>query len=190
MVRETQLPHPTAAARGLARTRTGSSDRSRACDAMRAVRTPAPTKHAKRDWPQRHGRSTQSRHGRAPMPERDRTATVAETAAASDACGSTVVESRLPTRDGDDCPAHRSGGASCRRSARRSALVSAIVEPLAPLLDVCRTLRISCEAVPPSVPPAGAQGGTSACSTGAALSFVSCIRLFGGVVRPSHRHSR
>jgi hypothetical protein len=26
--------------------------------------------------------------------------------------------------------------------------------------------------------PAGAQGGTSARSTGAALSFVSCIRLF------------
>ena len=40
------------------------------------------------------------------------------------------------------------------------------------------TLRISCEAVPPSIPPAGAQGGTSACRTGAALSFVSCIRLF------------
>ena len=39
------------------------------------------------------------------------------------------------------------------------------------------TLRISCEAVPPSVWPAGAQGGTSACNTGAALSFVSCIRL-------------
>jgi hypothetical protein len=39
------------------------------------------------------------------------------------------------------------------------------------------TLRISCEAVPPSIWPAGAQGGTSACSTGAALSFVSCIRL-------------
>jgi len=34
--------------------------------------------------------------------------------------------------------------------------------------------------VPPSVSPAGAQGGTSACSTGAALSFVSCIALFGG----------
>jgi hypothetical protein len=33
--------------------------------------------------------------------------------------------------------------------------------------------------VPPSVQPAGAQGGTSACSTGAALSFVSCIRSFG-----------
>jgi hypothetical protein len=44
------------------------------------------------------------------------------------------------------------------------------------------TLRISCEAVPPSIPPAGAQGGTSACSTGAALSFVSCIRLLGGSV--------
>ncbi len=42
------------------------------------------------------------------------------------------------------------------------------------------TLRISCEAVPPSSPPAGAQGGTSARHTGAALSFVSCIRLFGG----------
>jgi hypothetical protein len=42
-----------------------------------------------------------------------------------------------------------------------------------------RTLAISCEAVPPSSWPAGAQGGTSACSTGAALSFVSCIALFG-----------
>ena len=40
---------------------------------------------------------------------------------------------------------------------------------------------ISCEAVPPSIWPAGAQGGTSARRTGAALSFVSCIRLFGGV---------
>src|SRR5512134_2429388 len=49
-------------------------------------------------------------------------------------------------------------------------------------LRVCRTLRISCEAVPPSVSPAGAQGGTSACSTGAALSFVSCIRLLGSPV--------
>ncbi len=39
--------------------------------------------------------------------------------------------------------------------------------------------------MPPSILPAGAQGGTSACSTGAALSFVSCIRSFGGVVRPS-----
>jgi hypothetical protein len=29
--------------------------------------------------------------------------------------------------------------------------------------------------------PAGAQGGTSACRTGAALSFVSCIRLLGGL---------
>jgi hypothetical protein len=48
---------------------------------------------------------------------------------------------------------------------------------------VCPTLRISCEAVPPSVLPAGAQGGTSACHTGAALSFVSCIRLLGGFKR-------
>ena len=47
------------------------------------------------------------------------------------------------------------------------------------------TLRISCEAVPPSVLPAGAQGGTSACSTGAALSFVSCICLLGDVATPS-----
>ena len=46
--------------------------------------------------------------------------------------------------------------------------------------QVGRTLRISCEAVPPSIRPAGAQGGTSARSTGAALSFVSCIRLLGG----------
>ena len=41
------------------------------------------------------------------------------------------------------------------------------------LLSVRRTLAISCEAVPPSIQPAGAQGGTSARSTGAALSFVS-----------------
>jgi hypothetical protein len=49
---------------------------------------------------------------------------------------------------------------------------------------VGRTLRISCEAVPPPIQPAGAQGGTSACRTGAALSFVSCIRLFDGLVAP------
>jgi hypothetical protein len=47
---------------------------------------------------------------------------------------------------------------------------------------VHRTPRISCEAVPPFILPAGAQGGTSACRTGAALSFVSCIRLFGDVM--------
>jgi len=52
--------------------------------------------------------------------------------------------------------------------------------PRAPL--VRRTRRISCEAVPPSVLPAGAQGGTSARRSGAALSFVSCIRLFCGLV--------
>ena len=34
--------------------------------------------------------------------------------------------------------------------------------------------------MPPSVQAAGAQGGTSAFSTRAALSFVSCIRLLGG----------
>jgi hypothetical protein len=56
--------------------------------------------------------------------------------------------------------------------------------PLSPL-QVRRTPRISCEAVPPSVLPAGAQGGTSVRSTGAALSFVSCIRLFGGSVIPA-----
>jgi hypothetical protein len=44
---------------------------------------------------------------------------------------------------------------------------------------VRRTPRISCEAVRPSVLAAGEQGGTSACSTGAALGFVSCIRLLG-----------
>ena len=48
-----------------------------------------------------------------------------------------------------------------------------------PLAQVSRTPRISCEAVPPSVSPAGAQGGTLSCRSGAALSFVSCIRLFG-----------
>ena len=46
---------------------------------------------------------------------------------------------------------------------------------VAPTPHVRPTLRISCEAVPPSIPPAGAQGGTSARSTGAALSFVSFI---------------
>ena len=50
---------------------------------------------------------------------------------------------------------------------------------------VRRTLAISCEAVPPSILPAGAQGGTSACHTGAALSFVSCIALFGVTARPA-----
>ena len=54
----------------------------------------------------------------------------------------------------------------------------------APLPYVRPTPRISCEAVPPPVWPAGAQGGTSACHTGAALSFVSCIRLFGGSPLP------
>jgi hypothetical protein len=48
-----------------------------------------------------------------------------------------------------------------------------------PLAHVGLTLRISCEAVPPPVLPAGAQGGALACHTGAALSFVSCIRLLG-----------
>ncbi len=33
--------------------------------------------------------------------------------------------------------------------------------------------------MPPYVSTAGAQGGTSARRTGAALSFVSCIRLLG-----------
>jgi hypothetical protein len=37
--------------------------------------------------------------------------------------------------------------------------------------------------VPPTIWPAGAQGGTSAGSTGAALSFVSCLRLFGRTPR-------
>jgi hypothetical protein len=41
--------------------------------------------------------------------------------------------------------------------------------------------------VPPSNWPAGAQGGTLSCRSGAALSFVSCIRLFGAVV--DHRNS-
>jgi hypothetical protein len=58
-----------------------------------------------------------------------------------------------------------------------SVVVFALLRP-SPV--VCRTLRISCEAVPPSVLPAGAQGGTLSCRSGAALSFVSCIRLFGG----------
>ena len=53
--------------------------------------------------------------------------------------------------------------------------------------------------MPPSIPPAGAQGGTSARSSGAALSFVSCIRLLGVLLalrligfngRPRHRFRR
>jgi hypothetical protein len=54
---------------------------------------------------------------------------------------------------------------------------------VARLSVVRRIRRISCEAVPPSVLPAGAQGGTSARRTGAARNFVSCIRLFGGLAR-------
>jgi hypothetical protein len=50
--------------------------------------------------------------------------------------------------------------------------------------SIHRTLRISCEAVPPSIWPAGAQGGTLSCRSGAALSFVSCIRLFGSPLPP------
>ena len=49
---------------------------------------------------------------------------------------------------------------------------------------VGRTLRISCEALPPAIWPTGAQGGTSARRSGAALSFVSCIRLFGSSMIP------
>jgi hypothetical protein len=36
--------------------------------------------------------------------------------------------------------------------------------------------------VPPFIWPAGAQGGTLPRRSGAALSFVSCIRLFDGLV--------
>ena len=53
--------------------------------------------------------------------------------------------------------------------------------------EVHRTLRISCEAVPRPSSRRGPQGGTSACSTGAALSFVSCIALFGGAVHSFRR---
>jgi hypothetical protein len=62
-----------------------------------------------------------------------------------------------------------------------------LLRPAPRLRRVRRTLRISCEAVPPSVSPAGAQGGTSARRTGAALSFVSCIRLLGCRTHHSHR---
>ena len=48
---------------------------------------------------------------------------------------------------------------------------------------VRRTPGISCEAVPALTPAARAQGGTSACHTGAALSFVSFIPLLGGPSR-------
>ena len=48
--------------------------------------------------------------------------------------------------------------------------------------DARMTLAISCEAVPPSVSPAVAQGGTLSRRSGAALSFVSCIALFDDTV--------
>jgi hypothetical protein len=77
------------------------------------------------------------------------------------------------------------GQAACRGPDARCVVVRlACLLPLA-LAEVHRTLRISCEAVPPSASPAGAQGGTSACHTGAALSFVSCIRLFGRTAIPA-----
>jgi hypothetical protein len=66
---------------------------------------------------------------------------------------------------------HRRDARACRYHALPCHVAPSIVG---------RTLRISCEAVPPSVWPAGAQGGTSARHSGAALSLVSCIRLFGG----------
>src|SRR5512143_861334 len=72
-----------------------------------------------------------------------------------------------------DQPRIGQGAGSCARRLPIVFLLHCAIRP---------TLRISCEAVPPSIPPAGAQGGTSACHTGAALSFVSCIRLFGGTV--------
>jgi hypothetical protein len=52
------------------------------------------------------------------------------------------------------------------------------------VLHVRRTLSISCEAVTPPVCPAGAQGGTLYARPGAALSFDSCIALFGGSPLP------
>ena len=39
--------------------------------------------------------------------------------------------------------------------------------------------------MPPPILPAGAQGGTSACRSGAALSFVSCIALLDRAPRSS-----
>jgi hypothetical protein len=54
--------------------------------------------------------------------------------------------------------------------------IESCASPRTPMVRL--TPRISCEAVPPSILPAGAQGGTLSCRTGAALSFVSCIRLF------------
>ena len=82
-----------------------------------------------------------------------------------------------------DSPLNLGGGAACASHPEPARRVHTrdgfrfVVHPMR-----SRTLRISCEAVPPSIRPAGAQGGTSACSTGAALSFVSCIRLFDRVV--------
>jgi hypothetical protein len=83
---------------------------------------------------------------------------------------------RLPTNPG---PGRRERLRWTRSVLGQLAYVDGCVaSPIHP--HVCRTPRISCEAVPPSIWPAGAQGGTSARSTGAALSFVSCIRLLGG----------
>ncbi len=85
-------------------------------------------------------------------------------------------------------PSTRDSGLRIIRSAERATGRDTRLHRVAPTFRsfphpvICRTLRISCEAVPPSVSPAGAQGGTSACSTGAALSFVSCIRLLGCLV--------
>jgi hypothetical protein len=62
-----------------------------------------------------------------------------------------------------------------------SNVIAAIVRVTLIPRRVCRTPGISCEAVPAPDGRERAQGGTSACRTGAALSFVSFIPLLGGI---------
>jgi hypothetical protein len=94
-----------------------------------------------------------------------------------------AIASQLPVCDGSDGPVSPDQYQGSEKSQDASVgEESHCWLCLGHLRHVRPTLRISCEAVPPSVWPAGAQGGTSACTTGAALSFVSCIRLFDGTV--------
>jgi len=74
----------------------------------------------------------------------------------------------------DPDPAVRARGAHPHPLCSRHILFGRVTSLSAP-----SRRTISCEAVPPSIWPPGAQGGTSACRTGAALS-VSCIALFDG----------
>ena len=102
-----------------------------------------------------------------------------------DACEKYCRREDCRQAEEENCPGHRAGG---RELSGRfcPAIVTCVRRhrPAPTPLRVCPTLGISCEAVPPSIWPAGAQGGTSACRTGAALSFVGCIRLLDGA-RPA-----